>query len=255
VSYMEGELERHLTNTCRYEEEIRASGETVKRLEMDLKNTRQALNGSIEDGQRLRAEGDQGRVEVERHRGDLERVQCECGELMDRLAREQEHNESLRLQLQSHEAAERRRCSYKPRRLASSPMGRTVLCAGGSASVGTLPSVDELEHSSPRTPSEASSGNYPSGRTGRSGSGVRTPLSQHSSIGPDSSPLMDKEERIAFLSHFPMASRTERVIQNRLEEQRRQTYIRDGSAPASPVLSARGGIMARGIATVKSQPH
>merc|ERR1712232_611 len=232
---MEGELERLLNDASRHEEEARVSADTIKRLEFDLKTSRQALKDALGEAQRQRAEGDQSRTEIEKHRDDLERVHIECAELMDRLAREQEHNENLRSQLQAHEATERRRFSYNARR----PAARAGLAP--SASVGTLASVDELVDSSPRTPSESST------RSGRAfGTGIRTPLSQHSSIGPDSTSMMDKDERIAFLSHFPMASRTERVIGDRIEEKRRHNYVTDGgSGPASPVLSARSGLISQ----------
>mmetsp|Transcript_78048 Transcript_78048/g.181013 ORF Transcript_78048/g.181013 Transcript_78048/m.181013 type:complete len:426 (-) Transcript_78048:242-1519(-) len=129
---------------------------------------------------------------------EQQRERAEVRELVDALARQEDLVEHLKAQLQVHEAAERRRHSYHP-------AGRGVAEDVGSefsSSVG-------------------------SARTSARGPPSRVGSEQDVSFkirAQAARPIeeMDKDERDAFLSHFPMASRTERHMRNRLEDRRRR---------------------------------
>lgn len=227
VASVHNELERQCDANRRLEKSLRSRDEAVSRLEAELKTTREALSGSLEECRSGVAKGEQYRAEAAGQRSECERYQQEKNELVEKLLREKEHVEKMRSQLQVFEAAERRRFSYRDR---AAPWGGAVSMVQGlpdlssfgrlhSASAGQLMNLplpeDGLVEASPRTPSEVSlSSGLLSTRSAR---GRARPMSHRSSA----SDLMDNKERDAFLSQFPMASRTERHLRDRLEESRR----------------------------------
>jgi len=130
-------------------------------------------------------------AECQRFRKDTERQNKVVKELTEGLASANAANERCREQLQVYEAADRRAYSYAPR----SPKTLDDNASGKDAVSSPLPSSREMPGSAP--------------------------TSARARPKPNVSKQMDDNERDAFLSHFPMASRTERLLRNRIEQEKR----------------------------------
>ncbi|CAK9048350.1 unnamed protein product [Durusdinium trenchii] len=142
---------------------------------------------------------------------DHQRQQVEIEELCEAVTWRDNEVEHIRSQLEVFEAAERRKHSYR---------------SGSSTFLGRVASARSLDGSEP---SSSIGSAQPSARGERrpESSVPSTPGAAPTAVSPTSSrralrpvaPLasMDKEERAAFLSHFPMASRTERHLRHRID--------------------------------------
>lgn len=140
---------------------------------------------------------------------DHERQRAEIEELCDVVASRDDEVGRIRSQLEVYEAAERRKHSYRPGPCDGSFVGRLASSRSGP-----------LEDTGSGPPSSASSA-YPSARGSApryndsvpSTPGAQSPVTSSSLRRPMRPVLsMDRDERAAFLSHFPMASRTERLM-------------------------------------------
>jgi len=187
----------------------------------------------------------ESQLEVERQRADIEEL-CEAVSYRD------EEMSKMKSQLEVYDAAERRRHSYRVN--GSGALGNrtsrstsTLLDDGGSehgSSVGSArpsargpgPRHHDAIPSTPSTDRPAHMVSSPSE------SGLRRGLRP-----PPPMATMDKDERAAFLSHFPMASRTERHLRSRIDEGRSTAYAAGEEMDpalvpfhgASPLSSAR----------------
>lgn len=150
--------------------------------------------------------------ELDALQADHQRQQVEIEELCEAAAWREGEVDRIRSQLDIYEAAERRKHSYR---------------SGSSSFLGRVASARSLDGSEPGS---SLSSAQPSARGERrnESSVPSTPgAGIHGAVSPASSralrpvaPLasMDKEERAAFLSHFPMASRTERHLRHRIND-------------------------------------
>lgn len=162
--------------------------------------------------------------ECKRSRADVDRQKLVIKELTDSLAKQNEAHDQMRDQLQVYEAADRRHYSYATR---TPPDHRS------------RGATEDLESPAPGSPrAQASARSIRSARQEQFGSGDLDvyPSGSATSRGRPSPQVgvapravqsarqapMDDNERDAFLSHFPMASRTERQMRNRLDGERRK---------------------------------
>lgn len=192
----------------------------IAALEAELRQEREALSAGVAEQQQCRAEAERQRAQAERRRAEAERQRAEVRELAEALAQRDDLVERLRAQLQVHEAAERRRHSYHP-------VGR---CAGEDGASEHGSSIGSGQPSA-RGPPPAADGEAGPAAAGRLRAARPTPARPSVIDG------MGKEERDAFLSHFPMALRTERHMRSRLEDRTRRRPTAASpvtAAPASP---------------------
>jgi len=130
--------------------------------------------------------------EMEQLRTDTKRYRDDAKEILNAFTKQEEHVERLKQQLQTHEAADRRRHSYHPN--ASDRSIRDDISDVCSSVGSARPSA--------RGPPTS----------------LLKPVALQSKQSKSSFEEMGKEERDAFLSHFPMASRTERSFRNRADD-------------------------------------
>jgi len=145
---------------------------------------------------------------------DHQRQQLEIEELCEAVSWREGEVERVRSQLDVYEAAERRKHSYR---------------AGSSSFLGHVASARSLDGSEPGSslssaqPSARGERRNESSVPSTPGAGIPhgavSPVSSRRALRPVA-PLasMDKEERAAFLAHFPMASRTERHLRHRIDD-------------------------------------
>ncbi|CAL1127840.1 unnamed protein product [Cladocopium goreaui] len=144
---------------------------------------------------------------------DHQRQQVEIEELCEAVAWREGEVDRIRSQLDIYEAAERRKHSYR---------------SGSSSFLGRVASARSLDGSEPGSslssaqPSARGERRNESSVPSTPGAGIHgavSPASSRRALRPVA-PLasMDKEERAAFLSHFPMASRTERHLRHRIND-------------------------------------
>mmetsp|Transcript_91647 Transcript_91647/g.259578 ORF Transcript_91647/g.259578 Transcript_91647/m.259578 type:complete len:383 (-) Transcript_91647:90-1238(-) len=179
----------------------------IAEAEAELRRERDAAAARAAEERQRQTEAERQRAEQERLRGGLERQRAEIKELVGSVADRDELVERLRVQLQVHEAAERRRHSYHPSTRALGEDSVWSVCVSPTGS--TRPSAR-----GPRT--KAAEHDVAPG-TSRS----QAPTVSHSGRA---SPIdgMDKDERNAFLSHFPLASRTERHLRDSMDDRKRR---------------------------------
>mmetsp|Transcript_63132 Transcript_63132/g.113641 ORF Transcript_63132/g.113641 Transcript_63132/m.113641 type:complete len:565 (-) Transcript_63132:90-1784(-) len=200
-------------------------------------------------------EFDQSQSDCERQRADIE-------ELLEAVALREEDVQWMRAQLEKHEAAERRRQSYRPTNGGTGTSGNVL---GGRSSQSTSALQDD---GSTSEPGSSASSARPSARgvggvryeSSLPSTPARQPVTVPAASGDaprrialrPAQPLvtMDKQERAAFLTHFPMASRTERHLRTRIEDSAR----RSGLSVSQGVLSsaANGTRVSPGSALVNS---
>eukprot|EP00929_Paragymnodinium_shiwhaense_P115258 TRINITY_DN84003_c0_g1_i1.p1 TRINITY_DN84003_c0_g1~~TRINITY_DN84003_c0_g1_i1.p1 ORF type:complete len:533 (+),score=138.09 TRINITY_DN84003_c0_g1_i1:52-1599(+) len=217
-SHLQEDISQRTETTRKQEQELREKAARLVQLEEELRITRWELTASEDNSQHQRQEIERQAQELERLRLDSERRREEGSELSHKYSLECQHTEHLRGQLQVYEAAERRRCSYNTG--AQGNRAPSLHSVGtGSESDSTLLTVDQV-------PMSARSGYGSARRQGGEGSEFNGsergfPLFASRSGAASTSDLLDNQERDAFLSHFPMASRTERQFRDKLEERRR----------------------------------
>lgn len=181
-------------------------------------------------------------ADVKRYRSDCEKQKHVLKELTDSLQVQNEAYEELRGKVEVHEAENRRHDRYQTRtpdhrRLNAgaddipSP-GTSVTASPPATAPGTAPGSSKSARgkSSTSARQEQPNGTF-NGYSGPTAvpvgpwCGDSQASVPSSARGPPQSARqveMDDDERDAFLSHFPMASRTERNIRNRLDGERRK---------------------------------
>jgi len=172
-------------------------------------------------------------ADVKRYRSDCEKQKHVLKELTDSLQVQNEAYEALRGKVEVQEADHRRHYSYQARtpdhrRLNS---GADDIQSPGTNVTASPPAPTSTSARGPRSARQEQSNGTFHGYSGPTAvpSGPWCGESQASAAssarGPPKSAQkveMDDDERDAFLSHFPMASRTERNIRNRLDGERRR---------------------------------
>eukprot|EP00927_Polykrikos_kofoidii_P074687 TRINITY_DN7070_c0_g1_i1.p1 TRINITY_DN7070_c0_g1~~TRINITY_DN7070_c0_g1_i1.p1 ORF type:complete len:568 (-),score=94.87 TRINITY_DN7070_c0_g1_i1:98-1732(-) len=276
---LQEELERRCTQVARQEQELRMQSERIRQLEAELHKTREALSSSDAQCLEWKSESDRHAAEADRQKNESEKQYSECIELTEKLCVQAEHIEKMRADMQVYESAERRRYSYMPRNgsvggIGNSSTGTPTSFAGSRAlshqrlgsnngddsprssaaatTVGTESAFvgaggtaggGHLSARGSRTSPRTSTGQVEGGRRGGSQRPDRgRPSAQATSIAD--------EERDAFLSHFPMASRTERAFRDRIEERKRRERIGVANAHARVPSSS-----ATACSTPNSAPH
>eukprot|EP00927_Polykrikos_kofoidii_P074689 TRINITY_DN7070_c0_g1_i3.p1 TRINITY_DN7070_c0_g1~~TRINITY_DN7070_c0_g1_i3.p1 ORF type:complete len:575 (-),score=102.85 TRINITY_DN7070_c0_g1_i3:98-1738(-) len=277
---LQEELERRCTQVARQEQELRMQSERMRQLEAELQKTREALSASDAQCLEWKSEADRHAAEADRQKKESEKQYAESIELTEKLCVQAEHIEKMRADMQVHESAERRRYSYMPRNgglggignssagtptsfarsraLSHSHLGSNngddsprssaaATTVGTESAFGGCASVTagggHLSARGTRTSQRTSTGHVEGGRRGGSQRPDRgRPSAQATSIAD--------EERDAFLSHFPMASRTERAFRDRIEERKRRERIGVANAHARVPSSS-----ATACSTPNSAPH
>lgn len=135
--------------------------------------------------------------ECKRYRVDSERQNKVIKDLTEGLACANAANDRSRQQLQVYEAADRRTFSYAPRSPKAIDDNASTMDAVGSPCLSARGSEAALN----------------------------VPVSARGKPKASASKQMDDAERDAFLSQFPMASRTERLLRNRLEHDKRAKLV------------------------------
>lgn len=172
------------------------------------------------------AELKKSKADVDKQKAEADRQRAQNKELVATIAEHEIHVDRMRAQLQVHEAAERRRHSYHPNGAPATGCAANGGTGGSSVPVVTTESkAAEAADDRPRLPRPGTGPPMASPGTGRratsAGSTGGPPAGTGSTSAPGSvTDKMDVQERDAFLSHFPMASRTERILRNRLEERK-----------------------------------
>eukprot|EP00931_Biecheleriopsis_adriatica_P027926 TRINITY_DN16709_c0_g2_i2.p1 TRINITY_DN16709_c0_g2~~TRINITY_DN16709_c0_g2_i2.p1 ORF type:complete len:553 (+),score=158.09 TRINITY_DN16709_c0_g2_i2:225-1883(+) len=243
----------------RFREEVQKFRETSQLQEQQLREKDgqlNALEGALSKSETSLVRRQQ---EYEVVQVDCERQRQEIQELETAVALRDEEVAKVRSQLEVHEAAERRRHSYRPNGAGfgcRNTRSTSALLDDGASEHGSSVSSARPSARGPgnRAPSDgvpSTPGDRPHNASSTPSEGLRRP-----GLRP-SPPLvtMDKDERAAFLSHFPMASRTERHLRSRIDDgSRRLRYPHgigeEGDAPSleslqvgetmsSPLTSAR----------------
>lgn len=175
-------------------------------------------------------------TDVKRYRSDCEKQKHVLKELTDSLQVQNEAYEALRGKVEVQEADHRRHYSYQARtpdhrRLNA---GSDDIPSPGTNVTASPPAPAPRGSTSARGPrsarQEQSNGTFhgysgPAAAPSGPWCGESQASAASSARGPPQSARqveMDDDERDAFLSHFPMASRTERNIRNRLDGERRK---------------------------------
>jgi len=135
-------------------------------------------------------------LDIKRHRADVARQKQVIKELTDGLAAQNQSYEVMREKMEVCDAEQRRWRSYQAR----TPRPRSS--TDEVSSPGDLTNMSDISARGP--------------------GGVATSFGLRSVGGMQGSMDMDDEERDAFLSHFPMAQRTERQFRHRMEADRRK---------------------------------
>mmetsp|Transcript_46801 Transcript_46801/g.111321 ORF Transcript_46801/g.111321 Transcript_46801/m.111321 type:complete len:430 (-) Transcript_46801:303-1592(-) len=188
LSHLQKQLEQVQGEAARHLEQLLSQAEYVAGLEKDLQKANSIVEAKSKELVDTKADNSLLQVEVMQLKARVEEMQQD-------LLRESLAYDRMREQLQAFETAERRRFGYGGSSLmGESKSGRTML---SEASLMGDRRGDEMK-------SQASLGSVTSGR-------CKSPSAASYSAIPD-------EERNAFLSQFPMASRTERGLRNRMEE-------------------------------------
>jgi len=215
------ELENTTSKCTQQEQDLQAAVGQIAHLEVQLQNTQQELSARDTECASLKEDVLRYSASAEQNYKDAEQLGAECRELKERLMLQEDHFEKLRMELQVHEAEKRRKNSYRTGPLSS--RGTASLC---SLPRGT-PGADDDALSAAGTDYSIDMGTARS--SGRLHSGYSsvsaTPRLGNRGTSSSATADMTNEERDAFLSHFPMASRTERVMRDRLEERRRTAAI------------------------------
>lgn len=204
VEQIEGECEALQEQLAHQQEAMVQQEMLISRQARRLKELEEELERSHAQLATRAAEGRQ--QQAEEQCAWCSRQLAEVRDLAERLAQQEDLVERLRAQLQVYEAAERRRYSYHPSGRCTSDDGSSEY---GSSVGSTRPSA--------RGPGPRASGEHDGVRS--RGNSAGAPAKQLSRPIED----MDMEERAAFLSHFPMASRTERHMRNRLDDKKKKT--------------------------------
>lgn len=197
---LRGELRRQHEATALQEAQVCSQASSIAALEAELARKDEALVSREAECERRRTDGDQ----------DAGRARARIRELTESLSQRDDLAERLRAQLEVYEAAERRRHSYRQ-------------CGGAPASrgdpVGAAAAEDELSSvASCRQSARGSASELDGAQALPRGRGQGAAAQPASPKGPVALAPMDREERAAFLSHFPMASRTERHLRSRLDD-------------------------------------
>lgn len=200
---LRGELRRQHEATALQEAQVCSQASSIAALEAELARKDEALVSREAECERRRTDGDQ----------DAGRARARIRELTESLSQRDDLAERLRAQLEVYEAAERRRHSYHPSGRQSPEDG----CSEHGSSVSSS------------RPSARGSGRPlepdPASYRGFGGAPPRPPA-RSSAVDE-----MGQEERAAFLSHFPMASRTERHLRKNLDDKRKKPGVPGPSAP------------------------
>lgn len=199
---LSSKMEAAMSQSRIFEEEVRVQTNVARSFEEQF----------LAESQKRREE--EGRVEEQARliadlKENLARKDAECmliTEMAESLKTASAANERYREKLQDYEAADRRTYSYASR---SSPERRR-------SSIGTEITDDTSVSDAVASPREAALALL-SGMSKCRRSGPKANSSKNAQAP------MDDAERDAFLSQFPMASRTERQLRNRMELERSKT--------------------------------
>jgi len=185
------ELKLQRDHCARLEEQMQQREETANQQEANLRREAHQI-AELKDQLIARD------TELKRYRSDIERQKATIKELTEGLAQQNAANDDMRERLEGFEGEQRRIHSYQSR----TPDNRIGNCSYS----GDVPSPNQMSARGPlscrQDPSNGAAG--------------------YSARGSPPQAFMDEAERDAFLSHFPMAQRTERAMRNRLEGERRK---------------------------------
>jgi len=225
VENLRSEAARQSELVVDLEEKLRTQAERLAKLEADL-----AARAS----------------ECRRSRSEVDRQRARVKELSDLLEEKGEYVDRMRDQLQVHEAAERRHYSYRM------PPEFRRSCGAVNANAGIAVAAGE-ELSTPRDPGlpSARSRRREAAAAASADDGTSSTASSRSRLPQAPTRPMDDEERHAFLSHFPMAMRTERHLRTRMEAERTK---HQSSTPAAASVSTSSFTPAVSSTPPKSVP-
>lgn len=174
----------------------------------------------------LRSNGDERLAEADARRAEdrveLDRQLEENRELNEALERQGDLVDRLSAQLQVHEAADRRRFSYRPdskvMRMSSTGLEEEMSFGGLGSEQGSVGSALNSGRGGGPSYGDFEDSDLPTPTLSRGSTQMSTPRMASKAAQLSG---MTEEERVKFLAHFPMASRTERHLRNRIEERTR----------------------------------
>lgn len=215
----QNQLREQSALACERDAKLQAKLAHNKALEAELAREEALLSFTEGALEALRRENFQLHQETA---AEIERQDFEIRELEGAMSDKTMLVDKMAEQLQVFEAAERRRYSYRP----GPRVGSTASLEDDQSMLGSeqgsvcSASVSALTSLAPSAAASASTTPLPSSRGPRGQVGGPPPASNSTGSSGD----MAVEERIKFLAHFPMASRTERQFRNTFHDRQRPAH-------------------------------